>query len=182
MAADWKAILAKVAPFIGAAASGNVPVLVGLAAQEVSLALGKDVKPTADAIGAALSGATPEQLLAIKEAENNFAVKMKALGFENEQALEALAAGDRASARNREIATNDPTPRRLAYLIVIAFIVMVVMTLMGEAKVESALAGTLVGYLSAKCEQVLSYFFGTNSTSARKTELIADAVNTKANK
>jgi hypothetical protein len=177
MAADWKAILAKVAPFIGAAASGNVPVLVGLAAQEIGAALGKEVKPTSEAIGLALSGATPEQLLAIKESERGFEVKMKALGFQHEQELEALAAGDRASARQREIATNDSTPRRLAYIIVIAFIVMVVATLFGEAKVESALAGTLVGYLSAKCEQVLAYFFGSTSNSARKTEIITEQAN-----
>jgi len=48
-------------------------------------------------------------------------------------------------------------------------------TLLGAAKVDGALAGTLVGYLSAKAEQVLAYYFGSTAGSARKTELLAQS-------
>jgi len=78
-------------------------------------------------------------------------------------------------ARDREVAVKDRTNQVLAYTVVAAFIFMVAATLLGEAKVEGALAGTLVGYLSAKAEQVLAYYFGSTAGSARKTELLAQA-------
>lgn len=82
---------------------------------------------------------------------------------------------DRDSAREREIGVKDSTNKILAFVIVGAFVCLVASTLLGYAKVESALAGTLVGYLSAKCEQVLSYYFGSSRGSAQKTELLARA-------
>ena len=45
--------------------------------------------------------------------------------------------------------------------------------LAGYAKAETVLAGTIIGYVSAKCEQVLAYYFGSTKGSARKTELLA---------
>ena len=82
---------------------------------------------------------------------------------------------DRDSARDREIGVKDSTNKILAFVIVGAFVCLVASTLLGYAKVESALAGTLVGYLSAKCEQVLAYYFGSSRGSAQKTELLARA-------
>ena len=82
---------------------------------------------------------------------------------------------DRDSAREREIGVKDSTNKILAFVIVGAFVCLAASTLLGYAKVESALAGTLVGYLSAKCEQVLAYYFGSSRGSAQKTELLARA-------
>jgi len=60
----------------------------------------------------------------------------------------------------------------LALLIVVTFLVTVGMTLFGLTKVDSVLAGTLIGYLSAKCEQVISFYFGSSAGSQRKDELL----------
>jgi len=60
----------------------------------------------------------------------------------------------------------------LALLIVITFLITVGMTLFGLTKVDSVLAGTLMGYLSAKCEQVVSFYFGSSAGSQRKDELL----------
>ena len=49
-----------------------------------------------------------------------------------------------------------------------------------QAQVDSVLAGTLVGYLSAKAEQVLAYYFGSTKGSADKTALLADATRGKS--
>jgi hypothetical protein len=35
--------------------------------------------------------------------------------------------------------------------------------------------GTLIGYLSAKSEQILAYYFGSSKSSDHKTELLAKA-------
>ncbi len=38
-----------------------------------------------------------------------------------------------------------------------------------------ALAGALVGYVSAKAEQVIAYYFGSSSGSEQKTEIMGKA-------
>lgn len=83
------------------------------------------------------------------------------------------------SARDREASVRDNTNRVLAYTIVGAFVGMVGTALLGYAKVDNVMAGTLVGYLSAKCEQVLAYYFGSTAGSARKTELLAASTPSK---
>jgi len=60
----------------------------------------------------------------------------------------------------------------LALLIVVTFLITAGMTLFGFTKVDSVLAGTLMGYLSAKCEQVVSFYFGSSAGSQRKDELL----------
>lgn len=67
----------KALPWIGAAATGNVPALVTMAAAAVSSALGTEVPATPNAVAAAIASATPEQLLALKTAEQDFQLKMK---------------------------------------------------------------------------------------------------------
>lgn len=102
-------------------------------------------------------------------------LKLLELQQSGELAQLTLAVQDRDSARSREIGVRDHTNKILAFVIVGAFVCLVASTLLGYAKVESALAGTLVGYLSAKAEQVLNYYFGSSAGSAQKTELLARA-------
>jgi hypothetical protein len=80
---------------------------------------------------------------------------------------------DRESARQREVGTKDGVNRTLAYIIVVAFLGVIIATLAGWSKADSVLAGTLIGYLSAKAEQVLSYYFGSTHSSAEKNSIIA---------
>ncbi len=173
--ADWQNLVKQVAPWVAAAATGGVPALVGMAAVTVGKAMGQDVKPTMDAIGAAISGATPEQLLAIKSADQQFALQMQKLGFENEQALEAIAAGDRDSARKRETATGDWTPRVLGILVIFLTALGEGALLTGfEPRVAPELVGRILGTLDMATMMVLTYFFGSTSGSARKTEILAE--------
>jgi len=164
---DWKAVIKTVAPGIATALGGP---LAGMAVAAIGNALGMD-QPTQDKISAALAGATPDDMLKLKQADQAFTLQMKKLEIDLAQLNEA----DLDSARKREAAVQDKTNRNLAYTIVGAFIALVIATLMGYARVDSVLAGTLVGYLSAKCEQVLAYYFGSSRSSDRKTELLAQA-------
>lgn len=165
---DWKSLLGTVAPWIGTALGGP---LGGMAATAIAEVFGLSEK-TEDAIRQALSGATPEQMLALKQADQQFAMRMQELGFQNVQALEKIAADDRDSARKREAAVLDYTPRILAYLIVGGFLGMAYGVLFKQMSADSVLAGTIIGYLSAKAEQVAAYYFGSTAGSARKTELL----------
>jgi len=69
----------------------------------------------------------------------------------------------------------------LALLIVVTFLATAGLTLFGLTKVDSVLAGTLMGYLSAKCEQVVSFYFGSSAGSQRKDELLHQSMPTGMN-
>jgi len=168
---DWKALIGTVAPWIATALTGP---LGGLAVGAAADALGLSEK-TESAIKQAISGVTPEQMLALKNADQAFQIRMQELGFQEIKALAQIAFQDRDSARKRESTVGDKTNRNLAYTIIAAFIAMAIGTLMGWAKADSVLAGTIIGYLSAKAEQVLSYYFGSTSGSAEKSRLLAQS-------
>lgn len=156
--------VATIAPTIGAAIGGP---LGGLAGQALASVLGVD--PTDEkALVKAVQSMTPEQALALKQAEIDFQKRMAELDVD----LARINGDDRNSARQREMTLKDHVPSVLAYSILGAFIAMVGVTLLGYAKADSALAGTLIGYLSAKSEQVLSYYFGSSAGSREKTKLL----------
>ena len=67
----------------------------------------------------------------------------------------------------------------LAYTIIFAFVAMAFSVLFGTMTAESTLAGAVIGYLSAKAEQVVAYYFGSSAGSAAKTAILADAATTK---
>ena len=164
---DWKALIGTVAPWIATALTGPFG---GMAVTAAADALGLSDK-TESALKQALSGVTHEQLLALKNADQAFQVRMQELDLSRDQ----LVVQDREGARKRESTVGDKTNRNLAYTIIAAFIAMAIGTLMGWAKADSVLAGTIIGYLSAKAEQVLSYYFGSTSNSAEKTRLLAQS-------
>lgn len=165
--------LKTVLPWIGAAATGGVPAIIGMAAKTVGEAIGGDVKSTAKDIAAAVSGATPEQILALKQADNDFAEKMQAMGFQNEQELERIAAGDRASARAREIATNDKTPAVLSGVVTVGFFgVLLYMLMYGTPEKGGEALLVMLGSLGTAWSGIIAYYYGSSAGSARKTELM----------
>lgn len=167
---DW---LAKIAPTVASALGGP---LAGLAVTAVGAAFGWD-DATQEKITETLQSGTlsGEQVAALKIAELEMQKQEKELGFkfaELEFKKLEMDSKDRDSARSREASVKDPTNRVLAFLIIGGFLTLTGSTLMGYTSVDSALAGTLVGYLSAKAEQVLSYYFGSTSGSLAKTQLM----------
>ncbi len=167
---NWKNIIGVIAPTVATALGGP---FAGLAVEALGAAFGmggateQEIKSKVES--GRLSG---DQIVQIRMAEEALKTRMKELDIQEQQ----LYAGDRDSARRREEVVQDKTNRNLGYLVVGAFITLVCATLLGYAKVESVLAGTLVGYLSAKCEQVLAYYFGSTKSGERKTELLANSV------
>lgn len=162
---NLKDILSTVAPSLGLALGGPLGALAG---KVLSATLGtKDVKSAEAAI---LAG-DPEVMLKVKQAEIAFNQHIADLGVTMEQ----LSVDDRKSARALQLGTHSYLQPSLAVMIVVAFIVMVGTTLLGLSHADGALAGTLIGYLSAKCEQVISFYFGSSAGSDRKTELMAQA-------
>ena len=161
--------LKAVAPTVATVLGGP---LAGLAVEAIGSAFGWE-DATKEKVEAALTGGqlSGDQLLQLKQAELALIAKEKELGFQ----FAELEIRDRDSARNREAQVKDNTNKVLAYTIIGSFVALVGSTLLGYAKVDSVLAGTLVGYLSAKAEQVLSYYFGSTKGSSEKTALLAKA-------
>ena len=171
MSFDWKKTLGAVAPLLGTALGGPLGALAG---QVLGTALGVDGSDE-EALAAALQKATPEQLLAIKTADNQFKLDMAKLGMRPEE----LEVEDRISARAAQAATKDGLLPWLAALVVGTFCGVVAAVLFGGLKVEAVIGGTLIGYLSAKAEQVLSFYFGSTRSSRGKDQALADALASK---
>ena len=165
---NWKQLVGTVAPALGVALGGPVG---GIAAKAIADALGLSSSDE-ESISQAMQKATPADLLALKKADQDFATKMKELDIDLEKAF----LGDRDSARKREMAVQDKAVPRLAALVVAGFIGMCGVVLTGTVQVNDVLAGTVIGYVSGACTQVLAYYFGTTKGSNDKNAIIAGQV------
>lgn len=173
--ADVLGFFKKVMPFIttGLSLAGGP---AGTAAAAILGGVLKVNNPTVDSITKTLQGLTltPELQEQLAVAENQYKLQMQQMGFQNAEDLAKLAADDLASARNLQIQTKSWTAPLLAWFVVISFAAVVFAILRGYGRVEAAFAGTLVGYLAANANQVVSYYFGSSSGSDRQTELLAN--------
>jgi hypothetical protein len=169
---NWTDIIKTVAPWIGTALGGP---LGGLAVEAVASAFGLTDK-TVDAVKQAVAGATPEQMLALKKADQDFAIQMQALGFKHIADLEAIAAGDRKDARDMQKTTRSPVPAILSTLVTVGYFGILVGMMLGKLKVEDSQALLLMlGSLSTGWGMVMAFWFGTTADSGRKTDLLAKA-------
>ena len=112
MSMDWKTVVATISPWIGTALGGP---LGGMAVTAAANALGLSDK-TIDAVKQAVMGMTPDQALAMKTADQAFALHMQELGFK--QVFVQPAAGDSGAALGAALAgarlTIWPSPYRTA--------------------------------------------------------------------
>lgn len=175
---DWKNVVGTVAPVLGAALGGP---LGGAAVEVIANAIGLSDKTEA-AIKDALSGTTPEQLLAIKKADQDFAVRLQELGlkkeelsFGQEKELAQIAATDRDSARKREMSVGDHTARNLAYAITVGFFGVLFTLMFGEVTGNKEILYVMLGALGSAWAGVIAYYFGSTAGSKQKTELLAKA-------
>lgn len=173
---DFLGFMRKAAPWITAAASGNIPALIGMAAKTVADATGGKVENTVESIASAVAGATPEQLLAIKQADNDFALKMKSLGFQEVEDLAALDVQDRANARNREIQVRDRTPEWGFYLLITLEAAMILALFLFPIPAENkAIVFSISGCITTLLTGAGAYFWGSNRSNQRATELLSQA-------
>ena len=169
---DWTKIVATVAPWIGTALGGP---LGGMAVEAAANALGLTEKTT-DAIKTAIAGATPEQMLALKKADQDFALQMQALGFKQITDLESIAANDRKDARGMNVAKPSPVPAVLSLGVTAGYFAILVGMMTGELKVSDSQALLIMlGSLGTAWGMVMAFWFGTTRESSRKTDLLAQA-------
>ena len=161
-----KQIIGAVAPLLGTALGGPFGALAGTF---IGKALGIDPGDS-NAVETAVASGNPDVLVKLKQADNEFKAHMADVGLSEDK----LRYDDLANARAREVAVRDNTPRNLAYLVLGFAGVCIAATLAGWTKVDSALAGTLIGYLVAEARSALAYYFGSSQGSKNKDDAIAE--------
>ena len=180
MTFDLSKAIAGVAPTLATMLGGP---LAGTAVTALEGAFGLQPGAGADAVTSVVAcNMTPDQLAAVRKADQDHADKLAQMDVDvqklNLAHAEALAADDvqdRVSAREMQISNRTYLVPTLALTIVSAFIAMVGLSLLGYTKADSALAGTLIGYLSAKAEQVVAFYFGSSAGQQHATNLLAQA-------
>lgn len=188
--------LKKALPWIGAAATGNVPALVTMAAKTIGEAVGFDVEATPAAISQAVAQATPEQLAVMQEKENEFKLKMQGLGYSHveEMGRQSLAetqtfVGDTQNARDKFSANQNVFKLGVTIVVVFAFTVGlsmwgayellsggIIVKDMGIVAAVFSFLGTVVGYMAASAQQVVGYFFGSSKGSGDNREALSASI------
>jgi hypothetical protein len=165
--------LKKLAPFLSAGLSLAGP-YGAIASKILTPILGLKPDSSAEDYSAALAKATPEQIEAIKLAEQQFQLQMKQLDIQSVDDLEKIAADDRASARQMQVTTKSWIPGALAITITVGFFALLSGMMFGKLKASDNQALLLLlGSLSTAFGAVVMYYFGSSAGSDRKTELLA---------
>ena len=163
---DWKSIVGTVAPTLATALGGP---LAGLATQFIGGLFGLGDGVNESDVMSAVKGATPEDLLKLKNADNDFKLKIAALGID----LEKIAADDRNSARRRQVDMNDWTPSVLAVVILCAWawLNFYIFTTDIPAANKDFIMRTL-GTVDAVVMGVVYFFFGSSAGSAKMKDIM----------
>tara|TARA_R110000824_G_scaffold85061_2_gene211638 strand:- start:2700 stop:3167 length:468 start_codon:yes stop_codon:yes gene_type:complete len=152
MKALLSGVLSAVAPGLGAAM--NSP-LGGMAMDMVSQVMGcnnneKDIEK-------AMQIATPEQLTALKKANNEFDIKMKELDVD----IFALETADIQNARSSF--SKDWTARIIGVVVVGGFMGYIfLVTLQPPEQNSEALINLVLGYLGGLASAIISFYFGAS--------------------
>jgi hypothetical protein len=152
-----KGTLGTVAPMLASAVGGP---LAGAATGAIIKALGLAPDTAPEVVAEAVRNATPEQLLALKQADQTFAAQMKQLDIDAAK----LAYSDTADARMREIEVRDHTPSIMAYSLTAGFfgLLSLMMFHAVPAGMET-LVNIMLGALGQSFGMSVSYYFGSSN-------------------
>ena len=147
-----KNVVGAVAPTLGTALGGPMG---GMAANMIAEVLG--VPNTPKAIEKAIQDATPEQMLELKKAEQDFELQMKELDVD----VFKLETQDKQDARGKF--GKDWTARIMGIATVGGFLGYIFMvTLQPPEQNSEALINLVLGYLGGLASAVISFYFGAS--------------------
>ena len=173
---DWSKVKSAVGTFAPWIAGTLGTPAAGAAVQALCNVFGiSGDQKSPDNLLQAINGATPEQLLALKEADNKHSEFMAQLGFKNIEDLEQLATSDRDSARRREEVVKDRTPRNLAYLLTIGFFGLLGTLIFGPDLKPGAMdiVKIMTGSLGTAWITMIAYYYGTSAAHDNASGLMA---------
>lgn len=174
---NWKSLVGTVAPTLATALGGP---LAGMAVKTIATQVLGKPDASEDEVADYLAAADPQTMLKLKEVDIEFKKAMMDAGIQ----LEKIAADDRNSARQREIAVRDRTPAQLAWMIIGGFLIVSAAELVslfawGEQikHIPSEgwlLIGNVSGYLANEAKQAAAYYFGSSVGSKEKDATIGE--------
>ena len=166
MAISLKKILGAVAPALATAVGGP---LAGTAVKEIAKkVLGKE-NATESEVEAALASASPEQIIKLKELDQQFARDMAAAGIE----LEKLEVDDRKSARERMVAAKDKIPSVLALVIVGTMMAVIGLLFTQTIPADNKeIFINALGMLEGATLAVMNFEFGSSRSSQEKDKVL----------
>lgn len=130
-----------------------------------------------DAIAAAISGATPEQLAAMRKADQDYSARMAEAGFKDVETLASLSVQDRVSARDMQTSTRSIMPAVMGSAIILGSLAAAAAILSGRVSyantTEATMVGTVIGYIFSEAKAVLSFYFGSTRDTEQANELLA---------
>ncbi len=155
---------------LGTAVGGPVGgALARTAVGAVGKALGLDTDDPNE-VSAALEKATPEQIAAIKQADQAFAARMRELDLHEVE----IHARDRDSARRRQVVTRDRMPAFIALAALSGFFgILASMILIAIPADAMQPLMVMLGALGALVTQIGAFYFGSSAGSAKKNETIS---------
>jgi hypothetical protein len=163
---DWKGLIKGVAPTIATALGGP---LAGVAVK----ALGEKFLGKTDAteaeVAEAVLAASPEQLLSLRQIDNQFKVQMRELGIKEDE----LHAKDRDSARQLAVQRGIWPQVGITAFFLGGYFGLIVALLAGWAKVPQDMRDVfiaLIGILTAGVPQCLNFWLGSSRGSQQKDE------------
>lgn len=166
---DWLGTLKVLAPTVASALGGP---LAGAAVTAIGGMLGVS-EPTQDKIAKIIANGqlTGEQLTQIRTLEAQYKNEEAERGFKYTE----LEFKDRDSARQMATQTHSLTPSILTWVVVVValFVEGSLLFRAGIPGADPVIVGRVLGTMDAALIMVLSFWFGSNSSSARKTELLA---------
>jgi hypothetical protein len=155
-----KNVVGAIAPTLGSALGGP---LGGQAASVVAEVLG--CKPEPKAINQAIKTATPEQMVELKKAEQDFEVQMKELDVD----IFALEVQDTQDARSKF--SKDWTTRFMGLITISGFMGYIfLVTLQPPEQNSEALINLVLGYLGGLASAVISFYFGASHSPEDKQD------------
>ncbi|MBP4044865.1 hypothetical protein [Chromobacterium violaceum] len=116
--------------------------------------------PTEVAIEKICANLTNEQINKLQQADQTFSQQLKEIGFLNYRQLIDLKQSDKRTIRKKPTKLSDKTPRNLAYILVVGMLVVGSSMLFIDLKVDSSLAGVILGYLFNSTATAINYYFG----------------------
>tara|TARA_R110002020_G_scaffold461823_4_gene680998 strand:+ start:1873 stop:2400 length:528 start_codon:yes stop_codon:yes gene_type:complete len=156
MKTKWKNLLTQVAPSIATAIGGPA---AGAAVGYLSEALLGKKDGTNEEIEAALSKATPDELLRIKEAGNAFDLKMKELDID----ITKIDSDDRKNARSMAVNTSLWPQICLSAIFIVGYFILIYFIFSGKFTVQASIrdmSNLLIGILTAGIPMILRFWFG----------------------
>lgn len=166
---NWRALVGTVAPTLGAALGGP---LGGMAGAVIAKAvLGKE-QASEQELESAMVNATPDQLLALKKADQDFAARMKELDVD----IFKLETGDVQSARSLFAVNYIPQMTLSGLFILGYFLILGFYTMSSRVTIAPEvkdIATVLLGVMAASVTAIMNFWFGSSFGSREKTAALA---------